>query len=655
MSRRRSDFRRHLPARPDDAGFSFGTLPPGAVNLVFHLRLNRGRAQIRTVFVQGAPPRRVRPVPNPLDDRTWRKFRAGVSGLVVVALDAERRILAAGTRTGSPLGFTDSREVTRLEGRWKGGARRPRRDDRIFQILLPEDAVYLGIFDTRVLAKDGLPPGPPDPSGFLESGDVPDRALRVRLLCLYGLPRSGDPFPPLPGEPIPWPFPKTTRSVVVPADRYYALPETGWHPARDAASTRAGSSAVERSGKSADATRKSTEAEDGGNVIVGRRLLAGSGTPAGHCNIVVTGDGFSENDRQTFDRFSRRLAEEILATEPFSEFSDRINIYRIETVSEDSGITGCSSGCCATEEKRTFFMVEGNWHEVPGDASYPAFCGMSDPGRLYHAATVFADYNRVDAYIVIANCPVAGGSAFPETKLVFATTGTAGDISEADMEPALDAFVDVAIHELGHVLADLADEYIASDTVLLDEIPEHPNLIAIDPANPPGDVAWIIATDDFERSPTDNPEVPYNYGFNATLVWQPEFDTYEEDGDPVGTGPGDVILEKLGLFWGCQYVLAEDVEEETAGDVFNDSGGRKFYRPMGRCRMRVAEEREFCRVCAEALRRKLAAASEEDSDPGGSTDTAPPDAPTSPTTDPGGSASSTPDSPPPDAESPPTA
>jgi hypothetical protein len=72
-----------------------------------------------------------------------------------------------------------------------------------------------------------------------------------------------------------------------------------------------------------------------------------------------------------------------------------------------------------------------------------------------------------------------------------------------------------------------------------------------------------------------------------------------------GGGPS-----KLGLYWGAQFIDADDDPcsiDVCTWDSYTDRRGNNFFRPMPRCRMRSLEW-DYCRACEEKIRQAIQAA-----------------------------------------------
>ncbi|MGH3368750.1 MAG: M64 family metallopeptidase [Nocardioidaceae bacterium] len=173
---------------------------------------------------------------------------------------------------------------------------------------------------------------------------------------------------------------------------------------------------------------------DGG--IIGRaKLILGNAPPSHAFNIVLLGDGFKKNtpeDRQQdhFDFAAQRFVKLLLDTKPFDRLSAGINVYQVNVWSVDDGADDSAKG----QVRRTYF-----------DASFGA-AGVQrrlvcDFAAALRVATSYVP--TVNLTLVIVNTEQHGGS------------GQNGVAAFSLPEGAMH----VGLHEAGHAVFGLADEY----------------------------------------------------------------------------------------------------------------------------------------------------------------------------------------------------
>jgi hypothetical protein len=160
--------------------------------------------------------------------------------------------------------------------------------------------------------------------------------------------------------------------------------------------------------------------------------VRGSGSSALRYDIVIVGDGFTANQQADFNA---RVADVVTALEARQPYTDRMcafNIWRVNVVSQDSGVDHPKDNVFRNTELDVRYGVPAN-----GEAER---CITSDsPAKVYEAA---AWAPEADAIFVLANDSQPGGCA--------------GDLVFSSISPGFAATV---THELGHKIGGLADEY----------------------------------------------------------------------------------------------------------------------------------------------------------------------------------------------------
>lgn len=176
--------------------------------------------------------------------------------------------------------------------------------------------------------------------------------------------------------------------------------------------------------------------------------------------IVLMADGFQEKDQAKFNYYAQYFAETIVYYEPFREFTDKIKIYRVNSVSEESGIRRDQSV---------------NGRDIPGlDPRNNYFGGLCWSGNAQRGMNVTnrdLAINTATAY-TNPNC----------WKLLLMNSDLYGGVSSGVLSfSSLNwAFVDLCIHESGHTNGLLPDEYHAGDryfTSALEDPRAYPNLV----------------------------------------------------------------------------------------------------------------------------------------------------------------------------------
>ncbi|WP_329376315.1 M64 family metallopeptidase [Streptomyces sp. NBC_01351] len=181
-----------------------------------------------------------------------------------------------------------------------------------------------------------------------------------------------------------------------------------------------------------------TEAERAADGAVTK--IIDNGPTADRLDVVVIGDGYTAAELDRFHADTAAKWAEVTAVEPYTTYRNLFNVWTVDAVSHDSGVTGDPDRATV----RDTALGSSFWCE-----------GIE---RL-----LCIDQPKVDAYvarapeadlvIVLANSAKYGGAGYNEPS---ATLGYEG-ISTASAGHAKSG--QVAIHETGHSLGKLADEY----------------------------------------------------------------------------------------------------------------------------------------------------------------------------------------------------
>ncbi|MEU5402267.1 M64 family metallopeptidase [Streptomyces sp. NPDC005963] len=168
--------------------------------------------------------------------------------------------------------------------------------------------------------------------------------------------------------------------------------------------------------------------------------LMDNGSTADRLDIVIVGDGYTAAELPQFHTDAKEIWAETAAVEPYTTYRNLFNIWTVDAVSNQSGVTG-------DPDRGTV-----------RDTALGSYFWCGDIERL-----LCIDQEKVDRYvakapeadlvIVLANSTKYGGAGY---NVPSATLGYEG-ISTASA--GNDKSGQVAIHETGHSLGKLADEY----------------------------------------------------------------------------------------------------------------------------------------------------------------------------------------------------
>ncbi|EFL19097.1 secreted protein [Streptomyces sp. C] len=179
-----------------------------------------------------------------------------------------------------------------------------------------------------------------------------------------------------------------------------------------------------------------------------------NGPTADRLDVVVIGDGYTAGELDRFHADARAKWAEVTAVEPYTTYRDLFNVWTVDAVSAQSGVSGDPGP------------------DTVRDTALGSYFWCESIERL-----LCVDQPKVDAYvakapaadlvIVLANSAKYGGAGYNEPS---ATLGYEGISTASAGHPKSGQ---VAIHETGHSLGKLADEYFFFLRPRLREVHRH--------------------------------------------------------------------------------------------------------------------------------------------------------------------------------------
>jgi hypothetical protein len=321
-----------------------------------------------------------------------------------------------------------------------------------------------------------------------------------------------------------------------------------------------------------------TQVVDPGHALVDRAapLSAGprialheAGDPARKLDLLVLGDGYTAAERGKFEADARRLVAALLAVEPFASRKSDLNVWGLCPAALESGISRPSTGV----HRRS-----------PIGATYDAFGSeryvLTFDNRALREVASQAPY---DALVILANGKTYGGGG------IFNLYSTAA----ADSLWAPYLFV----HELGHHLAGLADEYFTSETAYAPAGAERPepweaNATALaDPAA----LKWrdLVAP---------GTPLPTPWDLDGWVAWQKQVQAERRrvraERRPESEMDALFLKEKAEA---TRFLRAQPQWGKVGAFEGANYEARGYYRPELDCIMFTRNDVPFCRVCRRAL------------------------------------------------------
>jgi len=180
-------------------------------------------------------------------------------------------------------------------------------------------------------------------------------------------------------------------------------------------------------------------------------------------NLVILSDGYQASELAQFKSDAISFMNSMFSQSPFSEYADYFNVYIIKVPSNESGAdhpgtaTDVSEPASPLQTRDTYLNATFDsfgyhrllYYEIDGNSA------NNTKAKIY---TVLANnFPEYDQALILVNSTVYGGSGgeFP-----MASRGSSSGVS-AD---------EIAIHELGHSMFNLKDEYYPGDALAAEAI-----------------------------------------------------------------------------------------------------------------------------------------------------------------------------------------
>lgn len=259
-----------------------------------------------------------------------------------------------------------------------------------------------------------------------------------------------------------------------------------------------------------------------------------SGSPAASLDLLFVAEGFTRAEQDKFFQAAEAATSALLSVEPYRSLQQQLNVRAMFLPSATSGLGG-----------DTAFKVNPN---ALGMARYAL---TMETWRLNQVA-MHAPYDNI---VILTNSNQYSASGIYRAYTVVPA-----------FEPRLKFLL---VHELGHHLAGLADEYFhdtpgyAQHTAVVE--PHEPNVTALLPGTKP---KWGHLIKTSTPVPTPWPQARYLSSMNKDQSWLKQLPWMNE----------------VGVFQGANYSATD------------------YYRPALNCLMfRDGGDNQFCPVCSHAI------------------------------------------------------
>ncbi|MFI0779783.1 M64 family metallopeptidase [Streptomyces sp. NPDC021212] len=184
--------------------------------------------------------------------------------------------------------------------------------------------------------------------------------------------------------------------------------------------------------------------------------VIGNGPPADKVDVVFVGDGYTAAQQDDFHADVRSKWAQISEVEPYAAYRNLFNVWSVDAVSNQSGVSGDpSQGVVKDTALDSHFWCDGTERLL-----------CVDTGKVESYA---AKAPEADLVVVLSNSTKYGGAGYT----ISSGVGYDGIATASSDHPDSDQ---IAVHETGHSVGRLADEYVyATNGTYTGAEPAEPN------------------------------------------------------------------------------------------------------------------------------------------------------------------------------------
>jgi len=292
-----------------------------------------------------------------------------------------------------------------------------------------------------------------------------------------------------------------------------------------------------------------------------------NGAPQDKVDLLILGDGYTENELASFTETARKLSEALFATSPFKERRKDFNVWALAPIAHQSGASRPSTN---------------TYRDSPLGSQYDAFGSeryvLTYDNRNFRRIASSAPYDFVE--ILVNNETYGGGGIFG----LYSTAAANNDWAEY-----------LFIHEFGHHFAGLADEYFTSSVAYTApaEIlePYEPNVTALLPDE---QLKWQHLVESGTELPTAWPKTEYEA---HSLEYQKVRAKIREENRPESE-MNELFIHNQEV---VEKMFSESENSATIGAFLGANySAQSFYRSEMNCLM-FTRSNDFCQVCSNAI------------------------------------------------------
>ncbi|MFI2612966.1 M64 family metallopeptidase [Kitasatospora sp. NPDC018619] len=169
--------------------------------------------------------------------------------------------------------------------------------------------------------------------------------------------------------------------------------------------------------------------------------LVRNGEPATKLDVVVIGDGYTAQEQEKFRADAARKWREVTSVEPYATYRALFNVWAVSAVSPESGVTGDPDQATVRHTALgSYFWCDGVERLLCVDEKAVESYAAKAP--------------QADLVLVVANSAKYGGAGYNDVKSPLGYEGIA-TVAGGNARSG-----QIAVHETGHSLGKLADEYV---------------------------------------------------------------------------------------------------------------------------------------------------------------------------------------------------
>ncbi len=252
-----------------------------------------------------------------------------------------------------------------------------------------------------------------------------------------------------------------------------------------------------------------------------------SGDPATRLDIVIIPDGYTKKQMKKFKKDCERFKNALLGAAPFDDNVEKINIWGVKAISMESGPDEPGNNIWKNTSVNTNFHTFGSERYLTT--------------KDYKEVRDIAAYTPYDQIYILVNTKKYGGGGIYNFYSVCSSDNEKSDF--------------VFIHEFGHALAGLGDEYYTSD----------------------------VAVEDFYPLDVE----PWESNLTTLIDFESKWKDKLSNDTPIPTEVNDSNKKLLGVYEGGGYKA------------------KGVYRPMIDCTMKSTSYNNFCPVCKTAIQEMI--------------------------------------------------